>query len=157
MTLQLAATMAVLLGAEALVASEAAEPRRSGGGMIPDRVSIERESLFFFPLYTALGVRIDGVESNSVVEFCVSEGWVRTCFWTALRQMKRERGRIITQLREGVEVEPYWKGGQYADAQPEPVAANDQPRERPAVSREVARRLRQQAAREAKLAARASR
>jgi hypothetical protein len=41
---------------------------------IPDRVSLETDSPYFFPQWQRLGVRINGGDSVSVVEFCVSEG-----------------------------------------------------------------------------------
>lgn len=46
---------------------------------IPDRVSLERKSPFFKPLEfcKGLSVKIDGVEQQRVVEFCISGGWAR--------------------------------------------------------------------------------
>ena len=78
--------------------------------MIPDRVSIDKDSPHFWPTYYLLGVRIDRRERlGDVHEFCVSEGWA----------MVRSRGidgkpyddgsgKFAMERIEG-EIEPYLK------------------------------------------------
>jgi hypothetical protein len=75
---------------------------------IPDHVSIEPESPFFLPGYSRVGVRLNGeVCPNNVVEFCVSEGWVRQ--WIVVNgKPKMERGRYLAFRRQG-RVEPFWR------------------------------------------------
>lgn len=74
---------------------------------IPDRVSLEPDSPFFFAKWPKLGVRINGGESRSVVEFCVSEGWARTQIYHGGRP-KLERGKRVTIRRTGT-IEAYWR------------------------------------------------
>ncbi len=47
--------------------------------MLPDRLSSDPNSKFFNEALIArgVGVRFKGVEKTNVVEYCVSEGWVR--------------------------------------------------------------------------------
>lgn len=46
--------------------------------VIPDRVSVESRSPYFWPEFSTLGVKIGGRERlGDVVEFCVSEGWAK--------------------------------------------------------------------------------
>jgi hypothetical protein len=83
------------------------EPPPPGSEGIPDRVSLEEDSPFYFPHWKHLGVRIDGQESECVVEFCVSEGWARTqIFWRG--QPKMERGKFVT-VKRWRSIEPYWR------------------------------------------------
>lgn len=74
---------------------------------IPDRVSIESDSPYYFEDYTNLGVRHNCGEMASVVEFCVSEGWCRTQVFHGGRP-KTERGYYVTIRRNGI-IEPYWR------------------------------------------------
>jgi hypothetical protein len=79
--------------------------------VIPDRVSLERNSPYFWHAYRKIGVKIDGVIRRAdVVEFCVSEGW-------AMVQVKKMGLRVPdpatngrTFLLERVQgvIEPYW-------------------------------------------------
>lgn len=87
-----------------------ATPAHAGApALIPDRVSLEPSSPFYFPEWARLGVRINTGESASVVEFCVSEGWARTQVFHGGRP-KMERGKYVTVTRKGV-IEPYWRRG----------------------------------------------
>jgi hypothetical protein len=52
-------------------------------------------------------VQINGGESQSVVEFCTSEGWARTQIFHGGRP-KAERGKFVTVMRRGV-IEAYWR------------------------------------------------
>lgn len=74
---------------------------------IPDRVSLEADSPYYFPHWKHLGVRFNGGESSSVVEFCVSEGWCRNQVFHGGRA-KKERGKFVTVTRRGT-IEPYWR------------------------------------------------
>lgn len=44
---------------------------------LPDRLSIMRSSKFYTNCGSYVGVKLDGDEQEHVVEFCVSEGWVK--------------------------------------------------------------------------------
>jgi hypothetical protein len=79
---------------------------------LPDRLCIDERSPFFGPpeLTNRIGVRFKGVERDNVVEYCVSEGWVRL-------GVRDYRGRMskygdgnwrATPRTQGL-VEPYWK------------------------------------------------
>jgi hypothetical protein len=74
---------------------------------IPDRVSLETDSPHFFSNWPKIGVRFNTGICNSVVEFCVSEGWIRTQIFHGGRP-KKERGKFVTVTRRGI-VEPYWR------------------------------------------------
>lgn len=74
---------------------------------IPDHVSLEPDSPHFFRHWQHLGVRFNGGECISVVEFCVSEGWMRSQVFHGGRP-KTERGKFVTVQRRGT-VEPYWR------------------------------------------------
>jgi hypothetical protein len=77
--------------------------------VIPDRVSLEKDSPHFFPPWQKIGVRFNGGECNTIVEFCQSEGWARFQIFHGGRP-KMERGRFTTMKRHGT-VEPYWRSG----------------------------------------------
>lgn len=168
---------AILAAAVAGIAMTAAPPPRRpeegetfAGGVpidpadrdpIPDRVSLEQDSPHFFAGYPMLGVKVNGRESTQIVEFCKSEGWARLCLRDHRGRMKRDSsGRPLTTTVSGT-IQPYWRDQPIPDVAvvrpaAEVAAEREAARtgERPAVSREVARRLRQQAAKEAKAAAR---
>ncbi len=78
---------------------------------LPDRVCLERPSAFYDPIVSELGVRIDGVDQDSVIEFCVSERWARI----GERDIRgtlipsAARGTYTTRKVEDVTVEPYWR------------------------------------------------
>lgn len=73
----------------------------------PDRVSLEPDSPFYHPDWRDLGVRYNGGELESVVEFCVSEGWCRTQIYHGGKP-KEERGKFVTITRNGT-IQPYWR------------------------------------------------
>ena len=76
---------------------------------IPDRVSIDPESPYFFSDYKSIGVRFNGqVRQNDVEEFCVSEGWIRKRLTNARGQLIRERGKVRTLKMRGT-VRPFWR------------------------------------------------
>lgn len=88
---------------------------------IPDRVSIEKSSPFFWPSYKKLGVRIDGeIRRRDVVEFCVSEGWamvqVRDSFGRLVIDPQKPGHWLLTKV-EGA-IEPYWIDNEQKKAGP---------------------------------------
>ncbi|MGL4438749.1 MAG: DUF3297 family protein [Bosea sp. (in: a-proteobacteria)] len=73
---------------------------------LPDRLSIDPESPFFNEevLKDEIGIRFNGAEKTKVVEYCVSEGWIRIEAGAA----KDRRGNPMTLKLNG-KVEPYVK------------------------------------------------
>lgn len=78
-------------------------------GLLPDRISIERPSPHYDEIVSELGVRIDGIDQDSVVEYCVSGRWARI-------GERDHRGKLIWEFDhyrarrvEDVTVEPYWR------------------------------------------------
>jgi hypothetical protein len=69
---------------------------------------MERDSVHFSPYFMKIGVRFDGRVRFDVVEYCVSEGWVRHHVPGAGNRPRVERGRYVTVTQRGV-VEPYWR------------------------------------------------
>jgi hypothetical protein len=147
------------LGAAGSVAIVPAETQPEDiGGPIPDRVSIEQDSPHFFPAYAMLGVKVNGKDSNQVVEFCQSEGWARLCLRNGKGVMKRDsRGKPITTT-VAASIDPYWRDtatpGAAVVTAPVAETRRDPDWVKPELSREQVRRQRQAAAREAKLAKR---
>lgn len=75
----------------------------------PDRISIERRSPFYDSVVENLGVRIDGIEQDSVVEYCVSEGWARIGERDHRGKLVWEYDHYRSRRVEGVQIEPYWR------------------------------------------------
>lgn len=96
------------------------------GGHIPDRVSIEVDSPFYWGRVRKLGVRVDGVKRNrDVVEFCVSDGWVRVQAKDKFGRKlvdPNDPGRYLLAKIEGVVVEPYWIDDELKEAGPADAA-----------------------------------
>lgn len=88
-------------------APEPAPAPPTGSDGIPDRVCLEDGSPHYFAKWRQLGVRYNGGECNSVVEFCISEGWMRSQVFHGGRP-KMERGKFVTIKRHGT-IEPYWR------------------------------------------------
>lgn len=80
---------------------------------LPDRLSIERDSPFYSSAIQFVGVRIAGVESRDVVEYCISGRWVRLAVRNEADEIKRDPERrphgLQTTRLDGVEIEPYWR------------------------------------------------
>jgi len=72
---------------------------------LPDRLSLNPRSEHFDDevLSQGVGIRFNGVEKTNVVEYSVSEGWIRV---PAGRSLDRY-GQPMTVLLKG-EVEPYY-------------------------------------------------
>lgn len=73
---------------------------------LPDRLSTEPGSPFYDEdvLSREIGIRFNGAEKTNVVEYCVSEGWVRV----EAGKSKDRRGNPLTLKLKG-SVEPYFK------------------------------------------------
>jgi hypothetical protein len=72
----------------------------------PDRLSIHEDSPYYDAAVLArdVGIRFKGVEKTNVVEYCVTEGWIRF----EVPNSKDRRGNPLTIKLTG-EVEPYFK------------------------------------------------
>jgi hypothetical protein len=72
----------------------------------PDRLSLDPRSDYFDEalLSRGVGIKFNGQEKTSVVEYCVSEGWIRVA---AGRSLDRH-GRPMTVRLNG-KVEPYFE------------------------------------------------
>ena len=76
---------------------------------LPDRLSLNPRSEFFDDevLAQGVGIRFNGVEKTNVVEYSVSEGWIRV---PAGRSLDRY-GQPMTVTLKG-KVEPYYEDEQ---------------------------------------------
>ena len=70
---------------------------------LPDRLSIDKDSPHYDPIYKRVGVRLNGVERDNVFEYCVSEGWARVI---AHGDKRDRRGKVLTFKITGT-VEPH--------------------------------------------------
>jgi len=76
---------------------------------LPDRVCIHEDSPYYNSYFRHIGVKLDGkVRMQDVVEYCVSEGWIRHWIRGPNGQIKTERGRYVAVKVMG-KVEPYWR------------------------------------------------
>lgn len=75
----------------------------------PDRLCIEAMSKFFSTSCAYVGVRVDGVESNDIVEYCLSGRWVRIGQRDAGNNLIRERLNFKTTHKWDVDIELYWR------------------------------------------------
>lgn len=77
---------------------------------LPDRLSLDPRSQYYDeePLSRGVGIKFNGKEKTNVIEYCVSEGWIRVA---AGRSLDRH-GQPMTVTLKG-EVRPY-----YDDAPP---------------------------------------
>ena len=73
---------------------------------LPDRLCTEADSPFYDESVLAkeIGIRFNGAEKTNVVEYCVSEGWVRV----EAGKSKDRRGNPLTVKLKGT-VQPYYK------------------------------------------------
>jgi hypothetical protein len=73
---------------------------------LPDRLCTEADSPFFNEEVFAhdIGIRFNGAEKTNVVEYCISEGWVRV----EAGKAKDRRGNPLTIRLKGT-VEPYYR------------------------------------------------
>ncbi len=73
---------------------------------LPDRLSTEPDSPFYNEevLSNEIGIRFNGTEKTNVVEYCISEGWVRV----EAGKSKDRRGNPLAIKLKGA-VEPFYK------------------------------------------------
>jgi len=73
---------------------------------LPDRLSLDPRSKFYDeePLARGVGIKFNGNEKTNVIEYCVSEGWIRVA---AGRSLDRY-GQPMTVKLKG-KVEPYFE------------------------------------------------
>lgn len=112
--------IAATLAAPSVAAPNAPTPTattpdaQTGGNNLPDRLSIDPYSHYHDKALIEtgrVGVKLSGkVRKDDVVEYCVSEGWVKV--WVrdphTLQPKKTMRGKYITITLKGL-VEPFWK------------------------------------------------
>lgn len=80
----------------------------------PDRLSLNPRSPHFDEtlLSRGVGIRFNGQEKTNVVEYCVSEGWIRV---SAGRSLDRY-GQPMT-IRLNGQVEPYYEDAAQSDGE----------------------------------------
>jgi len=88
--------------------AEAARKRAIRGKTLPDRVSVNRSSPYYYRYCNYIGVRFDGQEQSKVVECCVSEGWVQ-CYVETEEGIQIERDQYVLGPRWYGKVELYWR------------------------------------------------
>lgn len=71
---------------------------------MPDRLSLDPHSDFYdaATLERGVGIRFNGEEKTNVVEYCVSEGWIKVAAGKAVDR----KGNPLTLTLKGT-VEPY--------------------------------------------------
>jgi hypothetical protein len=74
---------------------------------LPDRLSLDPRSAFYDEavLSRGVGIKFNGKEKTSVIEYCISEGWIRVA---AGRSLDRY-GQPMTIMLKG-DVKPYFDG-----------------------------------------------
>ena len=83
-------------------------------GVLPDRLSTDKASPFYWDAAVArVGVRLGGVEQKTVVEYCVSGGWVRRVVVDPETGLKKRNlfGSGFRIERVHGKVEPHWTMG----------------------------------------------
>jgi hypothetical protein len=70
---------------------------------LPDRLSLDPRSPFYNAdiLQNGIGVKINGNEKTNVIEYCVSEGWIRVA---AGRSLDRFGQPMTLTLKGAIEV-----------------------------------------------------
>ena len=73
---------------------------------LPDRLSLDPSSPYHDAalLERGIGIRFNGDEKTNVVEYCVSEGWIKVAAGKAVDR----KGRPLTLTLKG-QVEPYFE------------------------------------------------
>lgn len=73
---------------------------------LPDRLSIDPASRFYDEKLMSrnIGIRFNDTERTNVIEYCVSEGWIRSAVGKTLDR----KGQPLTVTLKG-KVEPYFK------------------------------------------------
>jgi len=72
----------------------------------PDRLSLDPRSDYFDEslLSRGVGIKLNGVEKTGVIEYCISEGWIRI----AAGKSRDRFGQPMTLKLQG-KVEPYYE------------------------------------------------
>jgi hypothetical protein len=72
----------------------------------PDRLSLDPRSDYFDEslLSRGVGIKLNGVEKTGVIEYCISEGWIRI----AAGKSRDRFGQPMTLKLNGT-VEPYYE------------------------------------------------
>lgn len=107
--LSLAAASAALVRDEFHMMKKQPTTPASAYTEIPDRLSVDDRSEFYRPpeFTRGLKVKFEGkVRPDDVIEYCISEGWVRIAKRMANGKFIRERGRLVGVKHPGV-VEPF--------------------------------------------------
>ena len=78
--------------------------------IVPDRLCVEPASEFYCPIFMRrVGVKLDDAVQNRVVEYCMSEGWVRL-HTNTIRKVKVSRhGKVVAFKKHG-KVRAYLQG-----------------------------------------------
>ncbi len=73
---------------------------------LPDRLCIQQDSPYFDETVFShdVGIRFNGKEKTNVVEYCISEGWIRA----EAGKSKDRHGNPLTIKLKG-SIEPYYK------------------------------------------------
>ena len=76
------------------------------GGTPPDRLSLDPRSDYFDEalLNRGVGIKFNGQEKTNVIEYCISEGWIRV----AAGRSRDRYGQPMTIKLHG-KVEPYFE------------------------------------------------
>ena len=87
----------------------------------PDRLSLDPRSEHFDEalLSRGVGIRFNGQEKTNVIEYCVSQGWIRV----AAGRSRDRFGQPMTLKLQG-QVEPYYENRPEGSAQDEGVASD---------------------------------
>ena len=83
-----------------------AETSETPGDSLPDRLSLDPRSEYFDEalLERGVGIKFNGQEKTNVIEYCISEGWIRV----AAGRSRDRYGQPMTIKLKG-EVEPYFE------------------------------------------------
>jgi hypothetical protein len=84
------------------------------GDTLPDRLSLDPRSPYFDEavLSRGVGIKFNGKEKTSVIEYCISEGWIRI----AAGKSRDRYGQPMTIKLNG-QVEPYFENPPQSDGE----------------------------------------
>ena len=86
----------------AVAAPPSAAPAAPPSGTLPDRLSNDQRSPYFneAAFERDVGIRVNGKEYSEVVEYCISEGWIKI---PAGRTLDRKGFPLLMKLKGRVE------------------------------------------------------
>ena len=92
----------------------AENPPTDAGDTLPDRLSLDPRSPYFDEavLSRGVGIKFNGNEKTSVIEYCISEGWIRI----AAGKSRDRYGQPMTIKLNG-QVEPYFENPPQSDGE----------------------------------------